>query len=119
MSFFLKNWSILKADILKVFQDFFQNGVINNRTNETYICLIPMKLRANKVSEFRPISLISSLYKLIAKVLVERLKKVLPHIISDAQTTFVEGRQILGAILIASEVVGEWSTKVRIRRVPT
>lgn len=59
--FFFLNWNILKADLVKVFQDFFENGIINNKTNETYICLIPKKTNTNKVENFRPINLVMSL----------------------------------------------------------
>ena len=96
-----------------MFQDFFKNKVINRRCNETYICLIPKKKEMARVSDFRPISLVTSLYKVISKVLATRLKKVLPSIINDSQMAFVEGRQILDAILIASEVVDQWSSKGR------
>ena len=64
------------------------------------------------VSDFRPISLITSLYKIISKVLATRLKKVL-SIINDTQMAFVEERQILDAILIALEAIDEWSSKGR------
>lgn len=72
-----KYWNILKEDILRVFQDFFQKGIVNVNLNETCICLIPKKVDAHTVSDFRPIRLISCMYKSIARVLSERLKKVL------------------------------------------
>ena len=65
------------------------------------------------VIDFRSISLVTSLYKVISKVLATRLKKVLPSIINDSQMAFVEGRQIFYAILFASEPVDEWSLKGR------
>lgn len=78
---------------------------------ETYVCLIPKKPRANKVEEFCLISLTTSLYEIIAKVLVERLRKVLLGTIANTQAAFVESRKILDAILLALEIVGERKAK--------
>lgn len=61
INYFKKAWNILKKDLTGLFQDFFENGIVNSRTNETYICLILKKVRTSKVSDFRPISLVTSL----------------------------------------------------------
>lgn len=84
VEFYKKTWNILKTNLVRVFREFFENVIVNKCTNETYVCLIPKKKPANKVGEFRPISLVTSLYKIIAKVLAGRLKKVLHLIIDDA-----------------------------------
>lgn len=73
------------------------------------------------VSDIKLISLVSSLYKIIAKVLAKRLKKVLPSIIHDSQAGFVEDRQILDTILVAYEVVGDrrarkWNAKLDLQK---
>ena len=77
MSVFQAQWELVKFDILKVFEEFYRSGIINGITNETYICLIPKKLNSCRLRDYRPISLVTSLYKIIAKVLAKRLQVVL------------------------------------------
>ena len=60
---------------------------------------------AKEFKDYRPISLVGSLYKLIAKVQANRLKKVMHSLINKAQNAFVEGRQIMDASLLANEVI--------------
>ena len=67
--------------------------------------LIPKKVGARDLRDFRPISLVGSLYKWLAKVLANRLKKVVGKVVSKAQGAFVEGRQILDAMLITNEAI--------------
>ena len=60
-----------------------------------------------RLNDFRPISLVGSLYKILAKVLANRLRSVIGNVVSESQSTFVKGKQILDGILIANEVVNE------------
>lgn len=62
-----KSWNILKSDLVRVFQDFFKNGIIIRRGNNTYVCLIPKKKKVARVNDFKPISLVTSVCKVISK----------------------------------------------------
>lgn len=81
-----KSWNIIKEDLRKVFQDFFKNSIINASINETYIYLIPKKVDAKRVNDYKPISLTTCLYKVVAQVLFERLKRVLPSTVIEYQS---------------------------------
>jgi hypothetical protein len=86
---------------------FHRNGKLFRGINSTFIALVPKVASAQKLNDFRPISLVGSLYKILAKVLANRLRLVVGNVISETQTAFVKDRQILDGILIANEVVDE------------
>lgn len=74
-------------------------------SNATFLVLIPKKEGASGLTNYRPISLVTSFYKIIAKVLSLRLRKVMVKIISASQSAFVKGRQITDGIFIVNECV--------------
>jgi hypothetical protein len=89
---------------------FFNSGSLDDSINKTYIALIPKKTSLEHVTDFRPISLCNVIYKLISKVLANRLKTILPHIISGSQSTFIPGRLIYDNILPAYETMHSMQT---------
>uniref|UniRef100_A0A803QN82 Reverse transcriptase domain-containing protein n=1 Tax=Cannabis sativa TaxID=3483 RepID=A0A803QN82_CANSA len=109
--FYQKNWSTLGVDFAKAVLSCLNEGVDFSAVNTTLISLIPKKQNAHTLKDFRLISLCSTLYKVISKVLANRLKVVLDKIISPFQSAFVSGRVIFDNILIAQEIVHAISSR--------
>ena len=103
MAFFQACWGILKIDIMAVFHHFHVTGQFEKSLNATFIALITKKAAAVEIKDFRPISLVGGVYKILAKVLASRLCLVLGEIISAPQNAFILNRQILDSVLIANE----------------
>lgn len=86
-------------------RSFFQSRRMLNELNHTNIVLFPKVENPRKMSQFRPISLCNVVYKIISKVLMNRLKKVLPKVISLNQSAFVARRQISDNILVVHKLL--------------
>ncbi|CAA7046661.1 unnamed protein product [Microthlaspi erraticum] len=108
--FFQRSWHIIKNDILELVNSFLTMGTFDERLNMTHICLIPKTGRPSRMTELRPISLCNVGYKIISKVLCQRLKVILPRLITETQSTFVPDRLISDNILIAQEMFHDLRT---------
>ncbi|XP_056847414.1 uncharacterized protein LOC108829345 [Raphanus sativus] len=109
--FYQKFWDIVKDDLTLMVNKFLTEGIMPDGLNETNICLIPKTTKPSDMAQFRPISLCNVSYKIISKVQCQRLKKVLPGLISETQSAFVAGRQISDNIMIAQEMFPALRTK--------
>ncbi|XP_059436284.1 uncharacterized protein LOC132169234 [Corylus avellana] len=103
--FYQDNWSELGDEVCEAALQFFNSGILEENVNFTHIALIPKIRNPTRVTEFRPISLCNVLYKTLSKVLANRLKTILPHIISGTQSAFIPGRLISDNILAAYETL--------------
>ena len=84
---------------MNMFAGFFSLSKFVASLNSTFIGLIPKKAGAVDIKDFRPISLVGSMYKLLSKVLPRRLGGVISFLISENQNAFVGGRQSLDTVL--------------------
>jgi hypothetical protein len=92
-------------DVFSAGKDWLWRGYFPSTLNETNICLIPKCENPGSMKDFRPISLCNVLYKVVSKLLANRLKGVLSKYISEEQSAFVEGRSIIDNALIAIEII--------------
>lgn len=102
--FYKATWDILGSDFLVAIQSFFLKGFLPNGINSTIVALIPKKSDANMIKDYRPIACCNVIYKTISKILVNRLKKLIPSIISANQSAFVHGRMLMENVLLATEL---------------
>lgn len=86
-------------------------GLLDNRLNNTLISLILKFPTPFTIKNFRPISLCTVIYKIISKVIANRLKCFLPYLISLNQTNFVPGRRIINNIIIVQEIIHSMQKK--------
>jgi hypothetical protein len=113
VSFFQQHWGIIGEKVRRAILDFLNGGSFDPVINETFITLIAKTPTASSVGEYLPISLCNVLYKFIEKVLANRLKKVLPSIISHNQSAFIPGRLITDNVLVAYKALHSMHTRMR------
>ena len=86
-------------------------GTIFRNINNTYIALIFKTKDSGLITQYCPVSLCNVLYKIMFKMLVKRLKLILPNLISDSQSAFVLRRLITDNILVAYETLHSMKKK--------
>ncbi|KAL2934380.1 LINE-1 retrotransposable element ORF2 protein [Bienertia sinuspersici] len=110
-SFFKATWEVTGSEICEAIKDFFCSGKILKEINCTRISLIPKVSLPCSVTDFRPIACCNTFYKCITKIICNRLKLVLPDLISDNQSGFIKGRQIIHNVSIIQDLVGMYNRK--------
>ncbi|XP_024014246.1 uncharacterized protein LOC112088191 [Eutrema salsugineum] len=108
VEFFKESWSIVGQDLLTAVQSFFKLGFLPKGINSTILALIPKKKEALTMKDYRPISCCNVIYKLISKILANRLKILLPKFIAPNQSAFVKNRLLMENLLLATELVKDY-----------
>ena len=104
-NFYLACWEIIQKDLLKMVKRSQNCPKLGGSTDSSFLTLIPKEKGAQLFSRFRPISLSNTGYKIITKIIANRLKKVLPKIIPENQGGFVKGRHIQDNIILVQEAI--------------
>ncbi|KAH9730036.1 reverse transcriptase domain-containing protein [Citrus sinensis] len=104
-AFYQKFWHVVGKDVTEACLSYITNRAFPEKFNDTLIVLIPKHTQPEQLTDMRPIALCNVLYKIVAKMLANRMKLVLGEIISDSQSAFVPGRAITDNILISTEII--------------
>ncbi|XP_060179789.1 uncharacterized protein LOC132609695 [Lycium barbarum] len=100
-TFFQKCWDIIKSEVIDFVQEYFNGRNLTKFYNHTCLVLIPKVISPTSFSQMRPISLTNFTTKIISKILSSRLNTLLPLIISENQSGFVQGRLIIENVMLA------------------
>ncbi|MCH80954.1 LINE-1 reverse transcriptase like, partial [Trifolium medium] len=104
-AFIKEFWDLLKVDVRIMFDQFHGNACLPKGLFSYFLTLIPKVSSPQALGDFRPISLLDCLYKLVAKVLAARLARVVGELIPNTQSTFLKGRQLVYGVVVVNEVI--------------
>lgn len=103
--FFKRQWHSIGRSVFNLIAECFANPSKIRDLNQTLITLIPNCDDPSRVSQLRPIALCNVSYKIISKIIVQRLKTFLPDVISPNQSSFIEGISTIDNILVMQEAI--------------
>ena len=104
---------MLGSDVLSNYSAWLDLGSFPQGVNASNIVLVPKCDSPESMKDLRPIALCNVVYKILAKVLANRLKHILPKIIDHHQSAFVPGRSITDNVLVAFEILHCMKRKTR------
>lgn len=115
--FYKSAWSIVGAEVTGSIQHFFLSSFMPATTNSTILSLVPKHNGASLITDFRPISCLNTVYKVVSRLLVKRLKPILTPLIVPNQTAFVRGRLLVENTSLAGELVNGYHKRNGTKRI--
>jgi hypothetical protein len=103
--FYQQSWYIINSDLTKMIQKSQTCNKLGGVTNSTFLVLISKEKGAISFDRFRPISLCNTSYKILTKIIANRIKKILPIIIPENQGGFIKGIHIVDNIILVQEAL--------------
>ncbi|GAU45474.1 hypothetical protein TSUD_190930 [Trifolium subterraneum] len=98
-------WGLLKGEVGILFDQFHGTASLPKGFSSYFVTLIPKIVAPFSLGDFRPISLLGCLYKIIAKVLTARLAQVMNSLVKPTQSAFLKGRNLVDGMVVVNEVV--------------
>lgn len=111
--FYQKCWETVGSSVKRFVLEFFITGVLPPSTNDALVMLLAKVTKPERITQFRPISLCNVLFKIITKMMVNRLKSVISKLIGPAQGSFIPGRLSIDNIMVVQEAVHSMRRKKR------
>ena len=109
---FIKSaWETVKEDMYQIVHEFWAKAQLPRGSNTAYIALIPKISNPSSFKDYRPISMVGCIYKIVAKLMARRLQGVMSDLVAPLQSAYIEGRQILDGALVASEIIDSCKKK--------
>eukprot|EP00253_Pinus_taeda_P034935 PITA_34935 len=98
-------WDIIKADLYQMIKGFLLKAKVGGSTISTFLALNPKEANPKTFDRFKPISLYNTSYKILTKILANRIKPLMDKLISPNQGGFVKGRHILDNVILVQEII--------------
>jgi hypothetical protein len=103
--FYSNCWNIIKYDLLRMVRNSQSRHKLGGSTKSSFLALILKEQGASNFSRFRPISLCNTGYKVVTKIIANKIKTILPRIIPENQGGFIKGRKILDNVILVQEAI--------------
>ena len=104
-AFFRASWDTLGAEVITSTKNFFASCFLPATINATILTLVPKFPGASKITDFRPIACLNTVYKVLSRLLVRRLKPTLPSLILSSQTAFIKDKLLVENTILAGELI--------------